>query len=68
MNPPGSEGSNGKSIELGASLLVIRGFYFNDLIKKIFKNILTKLMYLYTINDINFMEEFNGNCEKERKF
>lgn len=56
MNPPGSEGSNGKSIELGASLLVIRGFYFNDLIKKILKNILTKLMYLYTINDINFME------------
>ena len=33
MNPPGSEGSNGKSIELGASLLVIRGFYFKKIIK-----------------------------------
>lgn len=59
MNPPGSEGSNGKSIELGASLLVIRGFYFKKLIKRLFKIleiILTKLMYLYTMIDINFME------------
>lgn len=30
MNPPGSEGSNGKSTQLGASSPVIRGLFYSQ--------------------------------------
>ena len=57
MNPPGSEGSNGKSTQLGASSPVIRGFFINSFYKShfyhffifLFVNILTKTMYFYTM-------------------
>ena len=57
MNPPGSEGSNGKSTQLGASPPVIRGLFlftrfFNIAILKLLDNI-NYIILLYKAYFVN---------------